>query len=342
MKNADLLSRRAFVRRLAGLGLTAGAIGLGGLSPLPALAAKEHRWSVQETRLLMGTIVTITAASADAPRARAAMAAAFAEMDRLIALFDRRKASTALAVLNDQGALAGPPPELTAVLRESARLAARTGNAFNPAVAPLVDLLARGRAAGSLPAFDDQALAEALEQSQPGPVALEGTHIRLGRSDMRLTLDGIAKGYIADAASRVLAAQGAPDHIVNAGGDIRVSGLAADQRPWRIGVQAPGVNGGILAETSLTGGGIATSGNYEQAYTADGSRNHLLSGLTGNSADIASVTVRADSAMRADALATALSLMPPVLALRHVEKYTYASCLIVDRQGRRYATGSWG
>jgi thiamine biosynthesis lipoprotein len=159
---------------------------------------------------------------------------------------------------------------------------------------------------------------------------------------MRLTLDGIAKGYIVDAASRVLAAQGAPDHIVNAGGDIRVSGLAADQRPWRIGVQAPGVNGGILAETSMVGGGIATSGNYEQAFNRSGSRNHLLSGLTGNSADIASVTVRANSAMLADALATALSLMPPTLALRYVTNNTAAACLIVDRQGRRYATGSWG
>jgi thiamine biosynthesis lipoprotein len=341
MTNAALFSRRAFVRRLAGFGLTAGALGLGGLLPLPALAAKDHRKSVQETRLLMGTIVTITAASADAPRARAAMAAAFAELDRLIAIFDRRKAAAALSVLNDQGSLADSPPELSAVLRESAHLAARTGMAFNPAVAPLVDLLARGRAAGSLPSFDDQALAEALEQSQPGPVALEGTRIRLGRADMRLTLDGIAKGYIADAASRVLAAQGAPDHIVNAGGDIRVSGLAADQRPWRIGVQAPGGNG-ILAETSMLGGGIATSGNYEQAYNSSGSRNHLLSGLTGNSADIASVTVRAENAMRADALATALSLMPPTLALRYVANNTAASCLIVDRQGRRYATGSWG
>lgn len=344
MKKAVKHSRRDFLRISGMFGAGLGLLGLsGGFCPPAVFAAPRGSLDTQQqSRLLMGTLVTITAAGAEQGRAEEAFALAFAEMERLIVVFDRHSPSSALSVLNAEGSLSSAPPELSRVLAASARLGAATDYAFNPAITPVVDLFAQSRASGRLPHFDDHELAEALALAGPGEIRFEGRAIRLGRSGMRLTLDGIAKGFIADAASDVLARQGIVNHMVNAGGDIRVMGNAADKRPWKIGIQHPDKAGELLATAPVNAGGIATSGNYEQAYNRSRSSNHLISHLTGKSSEIASVTVKAPSAMQADSLATALALMPPARALAYVEKYTTGSCLIVDRFGRCYVSRSWG
>ena len=58
-------------------------------------------------------------------------------------------------------------------------------------------------------------------------------------TDMSITLDGIAKGYIVDRASHLLQACGISNHLINAGGDIRTCGSAAKGRAWRVAVEDP-------------------------------------------------------------------------------------------------------
>lgn len=337
-------SRRRFLRSACTAGAAAAVLGLtGSITPLRALASAglSGPHTEQQTRLLMGTMVTLTAVTPDRERAREAFALAFAEMERQVALFDRRDASSALGVLNAQGSLLDAPRELLTVLDTSQRLGLATEFAFNPAITPVVDLLAAARARSVLPGYSDADLKEALALARPDGLRLSGRSARLERSGMRLTLDGIAKGHIADAASRVLAENGLPNHMVNAGGDIRASGHAASGKPWTIGIQHPAKAGALLASVSLDNGALATSGSYESYYDQKQSRHHLISHLTGKSADIASITVRADTAMRADGLATALALMPPAQAIRFAEQRAKAACLIVDSQGRRFASANW-
>lgn len=328
---------------MAGAALSA-ANALGAFSPLVAEAAKDDSRTHQQSRLLMGTIVTLTAASSEQGRVEAAFGNAFAEMERLITIFDRHNPATALSVLNVQGRLAGAPAELVTVLEESVRIGKATGFAFNPAVTPMVDLYESARArslpGGKMPHFGDKDLKEALALSRPGAIRISDGAVRLERSGMRLTLDGIAKGYVADQASRILTENGVADHMVNAGGDIRVSGHAASGKPWTVGVQHPLKAGALLATVPLRSGAMATSGSYENYYDRARTRHHLISHLTGKSADIASVSVRAASAMQADALATALAFMPPVQAVRYVEN-SAAACLVVDGRGRAYRSSGW-
>lgn len=314
----------------------------------------------RQTRLLMGTVVTLAALARSQAQADEAFADAFAEMERLIAVFDRHNAASALGVLNDQGRLAAAPPELLEVLRASERLGRETAFAFNPAVAPVLALYEAARAAagglaGPRPlSVDDKALAEALELARPGGIYLPESPrsagsaaftgsglIRLEREGMRLTLDGIAKGYIADAASRRLRARNLPDHLINAGGDIRVSGLAEGGRPWRVGVQDPRHPEGVLEVVTAGDCAIATSGGYENYFDHSHSQHHIIDPRTGRSPGLASITVRAPDAGQADALATALALLPPALAIRYAEGRTNTACLIISGQGRRYSSANW-
>lgn len=329
MKTRDSLSRRHFLKSAC---LAGAALAASGLMPVNVFAASGR--TEQQTRLLMGTMVTLTAVTSSPAQAEDAFAAAFAEIERQITVFDRRKPDSALGLLNASAVITDAPAELLTVLEASLRLGFATEHAFNPAVTPLVDLLASAKN-GPLPGYGDSDLKEALALSAPGGVSLSGRSVRFKRSGMSLTLDGIAKGFIADAASRVLARHSLHDHMVNAGGDIRVSGRNAEGRPWTIGIQDPDNRNGLVATLPVAQGGIATSGSYENSYNARQTRHHLVSHLTGKSAEISSVTVRAASAMEADALATALALLPPTQALRFAKK-AQASALIIDRQGRQF------
>lgn len=344
------LTRRRFLKTACITGAALTLAGPGPFKVLNALAASGRMRTEQQSRLLMGTVVALTVATSDPALAEIAFDEAFAEMERLIAVFDRHDPGTALGLLNRQGSLASGPQELTLVLKEALRLGGRTGNAFNPSIAPVVDLFdavrsdafKRGALDGAgLPGFAGKELKAALELARPGGISISDSGIRLERSGMRLTLDGIAKGYIADQASRVLASRKLPNHMVNAGGDIRVSGKAASGKAWTIGIQHPANPGGLLDAVAMSDGALATSGSYEKYYNRARTRHHLINSLTGKSGDIASVTVRDDSAMQADALATALALMSPAQAVRYVENRTGAACLLLDDQGRRHASSNW-
>ncbi|MDL2316078.1 FAD:protein FMN transferase [Desulfovibrio sp. OttesenSCG-928-A18] len=341
------MDRRNFLRLAGATGALLALSSLSGPLLVPGLAQAgpntggEH--TEQQTRLLMGTFVTLTAVSADKAKAEAAFAAAFAVMERLIAVFDRRNPNSALSLLNAQGSLSDLPAELAQVLRASEKTALLTANAFNPGITPAVDYLAAASARGALLSWEDKGFKEALALSAPGAFRVDGGRVRLERAGAKLTLDGIAKGFIADAASASLHDSGLSRHMVNAGGDIRVSGQAEGMRPWNVGIRHPDhslPNNALITTVNVGSGGIATSGTYEQAYNTTGSRNHLLSHQTGKSAEVGSVTVRAQNAMTADALATALSLVPPGMALRLAQENN-AACLVADRNGRIYRSANW-
>ncbi len=350
-RKSGTLSRREFLRRSCLTGAALAACGAASsLFPASLWAAPlaPGLRTVQETRLLMGTLVTITAVPSAAGKGASpaqcedAVSAAFAEMDRLIAVFDRFDPGTALGSLNAHGILTHAPAELSALLGEADAFGLRTDYAFNPAITPVVDLFRSAKTTAGALQVDEAALREALALAAPGGVAVSGGNIRLERSGMALTLDGIAKGYIADAASRVLSARGVENHMVNAGGDMRVSGAPERNRSWTVGVENPARTGGVIETVALAGGGIATSGGYQSFYDRSRRHHHLINHRTGQSPAIASVTVTAPTAMQADALATALALIPPAEAVRFAASLPGVNCLILGNQGQRYVSQGWG
>src|SRR5512146_944052 len=88
----------------------------------------------------MGTLVTLTAVGPSAAQLEDAAAAAFSEMQRLVAILGRRDPVTPLAHLNRAGSLAAAPAELTAVVRHALAWHHASEGAFDVTVAPLVEL----------------------------------------------------------------------------------------------------------------------------------------------------------------------------------------------------------
>lgn len=329
-------SRRNFLKNcgIATCGLAASAA-----LPGSVLAALEQH--ARETRVLMNTFVTISLRGAAAAHGEA-LERAFAEITRLVAVFDRRKSDTPLSVLNAQGSLRDAPPEFFDLLARAQRCGALTGNAFDPTVAPLLDLFARYKNPRGIMNVPQEEQRAAHELVRPSGLHVGRESVRLERQGMRLTLDGIAKGYIADRASAVLLDMGVTDHLIDAGGDIVARGEKAPGLPWRVAVENPARRGSALTTLPLRGGALATSGSYQVFYDAARRHHHLINPALGQSpARTESVSVLAPTAVEADALATALSVMPPADALRLIENLPGRACLILDRDGRHTASRRW-
>ncbi len=293
-------------------------------------------------RPAMGTLVTLTVIEGSRDRAEEGIGHAFQEMERLIDLLNRHDGSSAISCLNREGVIHTPPPELTRLVGRALSLAEVSNDAFDPTVQPLVDLFRTrvGGVEGSAPTRTE--LLEVLELVDPGAVRIEDRRIRLARSGMGITLDGIAKGYIVDAMAEKLDVHGIGRYLVNAGGDIRCRGHREDGRPWRVGIRDPDDRSPFPDVVEMTNGAVATSGSYEIFYDCDRSYHHLVSSATGSSPQASvSVSVRAPTAATADALATTVFVMGPRKGVAFVETLPRCACLVVERGGRQRASRRW-
>jgi thiamine biosynthesis lipoprotein len=120
---------------------------------------------------------------------------------------------------------------------------------------------------------------------------------------------GYVKGWAAQRALGVLVRLGAQGAIVNAAGDIAVSGNPSGSAPFQVGIVNPFETASLACVARVTRA-IATSGDYERGA-------HLLNPFTGSrSTQFASATVCGADLGLADALATALVVGgDPVLQL---------------------------
>ena len=305
------ISRRRFLQITA----AAGTLLVGG-----RLSSRRVAHTIRETRTLMGTVINLAVVTPDAGAGRDAVARTFAEMARLIALFDYRQPRTTLARLNATGRLLGPPAELVELLSLAQSYGELTGGAFDVTVKPLLD----GRDA---------------------PV--DYRQLRIGESEIRLlqpgiavTLDGIAKGRVVDGAVAVLNSQGFDSVLVEAGGDLFGGGTRADGSPWRVGVTHPRlVNGPMVATLTVAARAVATSGDYQHYFSPDFSAHHIFDPHSGRSpVELASATVLAPSATDADALSTACLVLGRDAGLTLLERLPNVAGLFVTKAMERVAT----
>jgi thiamine biosynthesis lipoprotein len=123
----------------------------------------------------------------------------------------------------------------------------------------------------------------------------------------RFDPSGFVKGWAVQVASDRLVAAGSRNHLLNAGGDVRVRGEAAPDRPWRVGVRHPWRPDEVCCVVAGTDLAVATSGVYERGH-------HVIDPFSGAPArGLRSVTVVASGPGAdlgtADALATAALAM---------------------------------
>ena len=158
---------------------------------------------------------------------------------------------------------------------EAARRLLNAQGIYDVTVQPVIDLFRAHRNPSDELTLDDSELRAARALVGRRGLQVSGADLSFARSGMGITLDGIAKGYIADRVSAVLTSAGVKNHLVNAGGDIMASGHKSPGVPWRVAVQSP-TGPAYAGELSLSGKAIATSGSYEIYYDASRRHHHLI------------------------------------------------------------------
>lgn len=314
----------------------AAACGAMCLVPRVGLAAADTKQCYQQTALFMGTIVRIDIAQAVESQAQDAVEKAFAEGRRLEKLLTRFDASSPLGVLNTQGSLRDVPAPVQLLLDCSRDIYAVSEGAFDPTILPVLSALEEGRA--NKRRIPDAELIE--REKYVGFERIDrrqGVHIATG---MGITLDGIAKGWIAQRMSELLVAEGCVNHIVNAGGDISAKGVNAEGHPWQIAIEDPLLGGRYPSSVTVSNGVLATSGVYEQTFD-NGGGSHLVIPRTRSVPDVVSASVLATDGALADALATALCVMEPSRALQLASHLSGVEACLVLKTGTLLMTKGW-
>ncbi len=150
----------------------------------------------------------------------------------------------------------------------------------------------------------------------------------------RLDFGGVAKGWAADRAARRLSVYGPT--LVNAGGDIALSGPMADGQPWPIGVINPFEPDQQLDLVLVPQGGIATSGRDYRRWKRNGVwQHHIIDPRTGLPAqtDVLSATVVAPSTYEAEVAAKIVLISGSEQGLDWIEAHTAFAALIVLEDG---------
>jgi thiamine biosynthesis lipoprotein len=159
-------------------------------------------------------------------------------------------------------------------------------------------------------------------------------HLRLPRAGSEIDFGGIGKEYAADRAAGVLTALGARHGFVNLGGDMRGVGARPGGEPWSIAIQHPRVLDRFVGTLDIDTGAVATSGDYERFFEADGRRYcHILNPCSGwPEVHWQSVSVAAPVCVAAGACSTIAMLMPREPALAFLGRQGLA-WLAVDSHG---------
>jgi len=231
-------------------------------------------------------------------------------INRSMSTYDPQSELSRLNAMNTTDWLAISEP-LHRVLSAALAVGRKSGGAFDVTVGPLVDLWGFG---------------PEVHTTIPDPADIERTRARVGldkielrdrpaalrkqRGDVAIDLSGIAKGYGVDAVAELLEKLGVTDYLVEIGGELRARGSNRSGQPWRIGIEDPTADSRTISHAiRLTKSGMASSGNYRNFFVHDGVRyGHTIDPHTGQPVhhSLAGVTVLDDSAMTADAWATAM------------------------------------
>ncbi len=294
-------------------------------------------------RLVMGTFTRVVAVAADSTTAKKCIDAALAEIQKVDELMSDYKSDSEISEVNRDGFERAVKVSRSTyeVLQRSVEFSKLTGGAFDVTVGPLVDLWRSAAEANSTPS--DAELREARSRVGYEKLILDANEmsVRFAVEGMRIDLGAIAKGYAIDRAIEAMQKRGAAGGMAEIGGDVRCFGVPAGRKDsWLVGLQAPNTavegigGGGLLLKLKLVDRAVATSGDYQQFILIGGKRHsHIIDRKTAAGAQgLSSVTIIANSATDADALATAVSVMGAEKGLALIETIPDTEAILISPQ----------
>ncbi|MCY4562742.1 MAG: FAD:protein FMN transferase [Flavobacteriaceae bacterium] len=202
------------------------------------------------------------------------------------------------------------------VFRVSEEIWTKTDGYFDPTVGPLVDAYGFG-SDGYVP-INYEHLDSLKRFIGLDKVKLENKVLTKQYAEVSLDFNAIAKGYAIDLIGLYFTNKKTDNFLIEIGGEVLVRGHNPESnKPWSIGIENPIVDSlpKILRVVELKDKAQATSGNYRKflidSLTGE-EYTHIVNPITGElkPSNLLSVSVTANTCIKADALATALMVMP--------------------------------
>jgi thiamine biosynthesis lipoprotein len=306
---------------------------------LTRVTADDSLVTRHRTGKALGTMVSMVVRHPSEQRARAALDAAFAELERVEQLLSMYRESSQLSQLNREKFVHNADPSLVEVLQISQRVARHSQGAFDVTVQPLWALYDIAARDGKLPVRHD--IDRCLSGVDWRQIELAENRVRLHGPDTQITLNGIAQGYAADRVMWTLRRHGIVHALIDTG-ELSGQGTNREEAPWQVGIQHPRIPDAYVAITRLNGRSLATSGDYESEFVDDFSAHHILDPRQGTSPrELSSVSVLADTATMADALSTTLMVLGREAGMKLLRRFQGVDALLIDKQGRTQATSGF-
>lgn len=289
---------------------------LGSLSSSCATTRREPRLERHEFRAAkMGTEFRLVLYAEREEQATRAAGLAWGRIDELEACMSDYRDDSELSLLparsaaEPDGGWVSVSEDLWHVLSAAQEFSLSSAGAFDITVGPQVRLWRRARRQERAPSAEAIARAARSVGYRELELDPERQQARVLVDGMRLDLGGIAKGYALDEALRVLREEGLDAALIDGGGDVLAGSAPPGRDAWQVRIQA----GGSDLTLELEHAAVATSGDAYRFVELDGVRySHIVDPRTGWAlAQQATVSVVAASGMRADAAASAASVLGP-------------------------------
>ncbi|WP_299987634.1 FAD:protein FMN transferase [uncultured Ruegeria sp.] len=280
----------------------------------------------------MGTTFNITAIGDDLDEAALGQAVqeTLAQVNAQMSNWDPNSEVSTFSASNSTDPMS-VSAEFAFVIKAANEVHTKSDGTFDVTLGPLIELWGFGPRKPEDPVPADADIAAALGQvGQARLLTLDDAAGTLAKSDaaVGINLSAIAKGYGIDAVAARLREAGIENYMVEIGGDLVAMGENDKGESWRIGVEKPEASApAIQLIVPLVNLGMATSGDYKNFFEQDGLRySHIIDPTTGRPITHAttSVTVLADSAMMADAWATAMLALGQEKGLELAEEHKLA------------------
>ncbi len=123
--------------------------------------------------------------------------------------------------------------DLYKVLSISKKISRKTRGTFDVTVGPVVQLWRRAMRRNIFPTQKEIEIARKAVGYRLVKLKPRTKSVRLARSDMRLDVGGIGKGYAADEAVQVVQKLGIQAVLIDAGGDLTLAGLPPGEKAGR-------------------------------------------------------------------------------------------------------------
>lgn len=264
-----------------------------GLHPGASDGAPQ-RHSIESKQLLrfeesldtMGTTITVAAYGADRFKLQAAVESAFEEARRLDELLSNYRAESEWSRMNrTAGRVAVPVSrELYDLLAACLRYSEASEGAFDISVGPLMRVWGFYKGTGRFPHRAEIKGAMSRVGYRNVELNARDLTVRFLREGVELDPGGIGKGYAVDRMADILKQHGVQIALITAGSSsiFAIGTPPSDSRGWHIAIRHPKDEKRTVADVYLRDQSMATSGNYEKFFRANGRiYSHIMDPRTG-------------------------------------------------------------